>query len=245
MQLNYAQKTDIGLQRQINQDYLGVYTNASGLMFFVMADGVATTNQGNIASKTVVELLGNAWITSELTEVQATKDFIVEQSQDINKKIRGLSKNDSENTKMATTFVGLVFFDQQVLSINAGDSRSYQFNAGELIQLSQDHSLAAEMIRSAGVSEEQAANIQDGSRITRYFGSDVLPEFDTKVVDYSSQDQFLIATDGLTKQVDEDEIIAILKDKQDVEKKVDQLITKANDNSGSDNVSVIAIEVQE
>ena len=245
MQLNYAQKTDVGLKRENNQDYLGVFTNKENLMFFAMADGVTGSNQGNIASKTVVDFLGEAWENSQLTGIDLIRDFLIEQSQEVNKKLRDLSKNDIENIKMATTFVGLVFIDQQVLSINVGDSRAYQFSGSQLIQLSQDHSLAAEMIKSGGVTEEDAANIQNGENITRYFGSDVLPEFATAIADFDLKDQFLLATDGLTKEVDEKDIIKILKSKKEIDIKVDQLIDKANDNSGFDNVSAIVIEAKE
>lgn len=244
MQLNYAQKSDTGLQRKNNQDYLGVFSNASDVLFFAMADGVAGTNQGNIASKTVIDFLGETWEKSKLTSIDQIQDFLINQSKSINQKLRKLSKDDAEELKMSTTFVGLVFVDQQVLSINVGDSRAYQFTDNKLIQLSQDHLFAAEMIKSGGVDSAQAANIQNGDKITRYFGSDTLPEFDTKVVQAKPNDQFLLSTDGLTKQVKESEIIKILQSENLAENKADQLINQANQNGGFDNVSVIVIEVQ-
>jgi protein phosphatase len=113
-----------------------------------------------------------------------------------------------------------------------------------LTQLTNDHSLVAELVRSGGLTEDEARNHPQRNVLTRALGTTGGLDIAVEKILYCPSDRFLLCSDGLTGVVSESDIARILKDGEDLQQIADNLVAKANDNGGNDNITVVVIEIQ-
>ena len=125
---------------------------------------------------------------------------------------------------------------------NVGDSRLYVINGNEIRQITRDHSWVEEMIRRGGLEREQARNHPDKNIITRAVGADETVRTDFFSVRLKEGDLILMCTDGLTNMLEDEEIRMVLDGARDIVEKAQELVRRANENGGRDNISVILIE---
>ncbi|KGO25027.1 serine/threonine protein phosphatase, partial [Oenococcus alcoholitolerans] len=172
--------------------------------------------------------------------LDSSKKWISQKAREENSRILEAGKRFDDLSKMATTMVLAVSVGNKVLVGNLGDSRAYLFNGSELKQLSFDHSFGNELLKRGEVSADDVEKIPHHQSITRYFGLNANTEmsFSQSIVD--NNDIVMLATDGLTKQVDEKDILKVLKSKhKSLSEMVALLISMANEQSGFDNVTVL------
>lgn len=233
--------TDAGRRREMNQDYMFASDTAVGKLpnLFIVADGMGGHKAGEYASKTavetIVEYIGND--DSGLL-VAAIKKAIGE----ANKRVLKESIIDIEKEGMGTTIVAATIKGDKLIVANVGDSRLYIINESGITQVTTDHSLVEEMIRSGRIARSEARNHPDKNKITRAVG--VFPKvdidfFETKVV---PGDTVLLCTDGLTNMVEDEEIKKIILGQRDIVEKTQTLIEVANKNGGTDNITALLIE---
>lgn len=233
--------TDAGRRREMNQDYMFASDTAVGKLpnLFIVADGMGGHKAGEYASKTavetIVEYIGND--DSGLL-VAAIKKAIGE----ANKRILKESIIDIEKEGMGTTIVAAAIKGDKLIAANVGDSRLYIINESGITQVTTDHSLVEEMIRSGRIARSEARNHPDKNKITRAVG--VFPKvdvdfFETKV---APGDTVLLCTDGLTNMVEDEEIKKIVLGQRDIVEKTQTLIEVANKNGGTDNITALLIE---
>jgi len=233
--------TDVGRRREMNQDYMFASDTAVGKLpnLFIVADGMGGHKAGEYASKTavetIVEYIGND--DSGLL-VAAIKKAIGE----ANKRILKESIIDIEKEGMGTTIVAAAIKGDKLIAANVGDSRLYIINESGITQVTTDHSLVEEMIRSGRIARSEARNHPDKNKITRAVG--VFPNvdvdfFETKV---APGDTVLLCTDGLTNMVEDEEIKKIVLGQRDIVEKTQTLIEVANKNGGTDNITALLIE---
>lgn len=233
-------KTDIGRRREINQDYVFATDQPIGNLpnLLVVADGMGGHRAGDFASKYTVEVLEEEVRNS--TELHP-EEIIGKAIQTANEKLMQEAEKDSRLEGMGTTLVAASIMDHTLYFANVGDSRLYLINK-EIRQLSRDHSMVEEMVRLGGLTEEEAKHHPDKNIITRAIGVKKKVEPDFFEYRLKGGDIILMCSDGLTNMVDDDEIFQIVKSSRDIVEAVENLIQRANENGGSDNIGVILAE---
>jgi len=153
------------------------------------------------------------------------------------------SSADAEVAGMGTTITVALVGDVGVTFGHVGDSRAYALREGELEQLTDDHSLVAELVRAGKLSAEEAEHHPQRSVITRALGTDPDVDVDAFTVEARPGDVFMICSDGLTDMVGDEEIVQILERRDSLDDAARRLVGRANDAGGQDNITVIAFEI--
>ena len=232
--------TDIGRKREVNQDYVFATDETIGNLpnLLVVADGMGGHRAGDFASRFTVEVLAE--------EVQNCKEthpetILGNSIQAANERLLEEAEKDNRLEGMGTTLVAATILDHVLYFANVGDSRLYLINK-EIRQLSKDHSMVEEMVRLGGLTEEEAKHHPDKNIITRAIGVKKRVEPDFFEYRLKGGDIILMCSDGLTNMVDDDEIFQIVKSSRDIVEAVENLIQRANENGGADNIGVILAE---
>ncbi|MCR4658637.1 MAG: Stp1/IreP family PP2C-type Ser/Thr phosphatase [Lachnospiraceae bacterium] len=233
-------KTDIGRRRDMNQDSYFFCEMPLGNLpnLFVVADGMGGHSAGDYASLCTVRTIEHEAMMSEDTEpVRIMKGAIEAANAEVHKK----ALEDESYSGMGTTVVAGCVIDDILYVANVGDSRLYIIN-DEIMQITKDHSLVEEMVRSGELSKDEARSHPDRNIITRAVG--VLDDIDIDFfeVDLREGDILLLCSDGLTNMVEEEEILKIVSESEDLKGCADRLIKMANHNGGKDNVTVILVD---
>ena len=246
--LDYALKTHAGQVRPLNEDAVGADPE-SGL--FILADGLGGYNAGEIASTMAVSTL-LAELPAELDAARQTDSTFDPQSvlRDrliaMNSTIYRAALNSSAFEGMATTIVVAWLLGDRLWVAHTGDSRLYRLRAGQLEQLTRDHSFSQELLDAGMVTEEEARLLPAKNLVTRALGASA--EVDPEVRDYALRagDLVMMCSDGLTEMISSAEIGAQLASYNgDVQEVARRLVDMANDAGGRDNVSVVVVGVQE
>jgi protein phosphatase len=232
----YAARTDPGRKRRGNEDS---YVLQPPL--FAIADGMGGARAGEVAS---------ALAAGALEEARATgggEERVTELIQEANRRVHQRASTDAATSGMGTTItVALVERDGTITFGHVGDSRAYLFRDNRLEQLTDDHSLVAELVRRGELSPEAAEVHPQRSVITRALGTD--PDVDVDAFPFRSQagDVYLICSDGLSDMVDGEVIERIVRDnRHDLDAAARALVHEANRAGGEDNITAVLFEVVE
>lgn len=232
--------TDIGRKRKLNQDFVYSCEQPVGNLpnLFLVADGMGGHNAGDYASKytveTIVEEIGRS---SEKDPVRILRQAI----EKANTHIREKAMEDEAFSGMGTTVVAATCLEKTLQVANVGDSRLYVVG-DRITQITRDHSLVEEMVRTGGIDRESARNHPNKNIITRAIGAEETVNVDFFSVELSPGDIVLMCSDGLTNMLEDEEIRMILNGQRDIVEKAEELIKAANNNGGKDNIAVIIIE---
>ena len=230
-------KTDIGMVREVNQDY--VFTSASPVgnipNLLIVADGMGGHKAGDFASRFAVENL-----IKELTQSKEVgpEAMIKTAISTVNKKLYTTAKGDVRLQGTGTTLVAATVIENTLYFANVGDSRLYLLNEG-IKQLSKDHSFVQEMVRLGGIKADEAKYHPDKNIITRAIGAKEKVEIDFFEYRLKKGDMILMCTDGLSNLVDDEDMHRIVKSARDVVEAVELLIERANGNGGRDNIGIV------
>ena len=227
--------TDVGMVRQVNQDYVYVTDRPLGILqnLFVVADGMGGHQAGDYASKYTVEVLKSEGEDIERCLVGAIKTA--------NREIIKEASRDEHLKGMGTTVVAATISNQMMYFANVGDSRLYLINQG-IQQLTKDHSLVEEMVRLGGIKPEEAKHHPDKNIITRAIGAKADVEVDFYEHRLKRGDIILMCTDGLSNMVEDEELFHIVQGGRDIVESGQALIEAAKENGGTDNIGVVLIE---
>lgn len=233
--------TNIGKRRKLNQDF--VYTSEEPVghlpNLFVVADGMGGHKAGDYASKLAVSTMVEEISGSDETIPEKLLGRAIEAA---NGKVREIAEKMPELEGMGTTVVA-ASCDSGTLSVaNVGDSRLYIIGGHEIRQITRDHSWVEEMVRRGGLGRDEARNHPDKNIITRAVGAENTVKADFFSVKLKEGDLILMCTDGLTNMLEDEEIRMILDGARDIVEKAEELVRRANENGGVDNISVILIE---
>lgn len=152
------------------------------------------------------------------------------------------ARENSQYEGMGTTVVACTLQDRTLYVANIGDSRLYLINNG-IKQITSDHSLVEEMVKNGNITEREARIHPQKNIITRALGIDDRVRADYFEISVETSDIVLMCTDGLTNMIEDDDIEYIVKHSSSIEKAVEVLVAKANENGGYDNITVILAEV--
>ena len=234
--LRFGSATDVGRVRQNNEDNLLV---ASPL--FAVADGMGGHAAGEVASGIAVQLLGDTF------SADRTAGGLADAVRAANRAVWERAQQQPDLRGMGTTLTAVALVEddgQDVLAVvNVGDSRAYRLQQGELEQLTEDHSLVEELVRSGRLSAEEAQVHPQKHVLTRVLGVDPDVEVDCfRIIPYEG-DRFLLASDGLFNEVDDRTIASVLRRTEDPDAAAAELVELAKGNGGSDNITVVVVDV--
>ncbi len=245
--------TDTGLVRRKNEDSIG-YDSALGLA--VLADGMGGHRGGEIASSltvdTVIDLLQQRLPNIKPGQVDSSSGYshvsicIQEAIESANDLVFQAADANPKHSGMGTTIVVLQFYNNTFSLVHIGDSRCYRLRTDTFEQITKDHSLLQELIDRGFYTREEARNSLNKNLVTRALGVDPLVTADIQEDVVLKNDIYLLCSDGLTDYVEDEYIYLTIKQFSDnLEEAAKQLITKANQNGGKDNISVMLCRIDD
>lgn len=242
--------SDVGLVRKNNEDYcrceiIDVEDEEIGL--FAIADGMGGYKKGEVASKMAAEniilFLKENLLQTNKIKIEYIDDILKQAYNNVNSLIYEKALEDDSFSGMGTTLTTAILYKNYLYIANVGDSRGYIFdNENGLKRITRDHSYVEELIEKKAITEKEAMNHPNRSIITRAIGPDPFVIVDIFKQNIEKSGIILLATDGLTGFVADDEIENIIKNNEEFEDISNELINTAN-NAGNDNVSVILVRV--
>jgi len=229
-----ASVTDTGRRRRHNED---AYVCEPPL--FAVADGMGGAQAGELASG-----LAAAALRDETGELAGGEQRVDDLIQEANRRVYQRQSEDASASGMGTTMTVALVENGRVAIGHVGDSRAYLVRDRKLEQLTEDHSLVAELVRSGKLSPEEADSHPQRSVITRVLGTDPDVDVDTFSVDTMAGDLFLLCSDGLTSMVDDETILRLVeRNRGDLNAAAKALVRAANKGGGEDNITVIFFEI--
>lgn len=228
--------TDVGQARSTNEDQLLV-----AHPLFAVADGMGGHAAGEVASLTAIEALMVAF------DGNPSSEGLIDAVRDANRAVWEQGRERSELRGMGTTMTAVALIEEggeEVLAIaNVGDSRAYLLRDGMLDQLTHDHSVPEELRRAGQLSQEEAEADPRRHVLTRVLGVEPEVEVDSfHLVPYKG-DRLLLASDGLFTEITDAEIASVLRRRVRPDRVAKQLVQLANEAGGSDNITVVVIDV--
>jgi serine/threonine protein phosphatase PrpC len=230
----YAVASDTGRRRRRNEDN---YVVAPPL--FAVADGMGGAQAGEVASQLAASALegGNS-------DAREGTEQIDELIQEANRRIFDRATTDPSASGMGTTMTVALVEGMTVSIGHVGDSRAYLVRGEQMEQLTEDHSLVNELLKSGKLSEEEAQVHPQRSVITRAVGTDPDVDVDGFTIEAEDGDVFLICSDGLSDMVEDEEILELVHtNRDDLDKAVKALVSAANRGGGEDNITAVAFEI--
>lgn len=226
--------TDVGRVRQLNEDrhYLG------GRIFCV-ADGMGGHAAGDIASDLTIQVL------AALEHEPLTRDALRRGIRQANDRVLEYAAGHPEATGLGTTVAGVAELDEPAYHwaiFHVGDSRVYTFEDGVLQQLTVDHSEVAELIAAGTITTAEARNHPSRHIITRAVGEWPAPELDILLLPAGSDRRFLICSDGLTGELEDEQVAATMARGMPPADTAQGLVIAAVEHGGLDNVTVVVID---
>lgn len=242
MRFSCAARTDVGVVRSGNED---TYLMAHERGLFVVADGMGGHAAGEVASEMAARLIAERYAPVKGMSDDELMGQMVGAIRSANAAIFERTITEHDKRGMGTTATALVLLPTRYLIGHVGDSRAYMLRGGVLSQLTKDHSYVQEQVDAGRLSPEDARVHPYANVITRCVGSngDVVPDLFIGTLD--PDDLILLASDGLTGMIEDDDLHAILSEDNTLEEKVDRLIAEANRRGGLDNITVILVHVDE
>jgi serine/threonine protein phosphatase PrpC len=228
----HAAATDPGRRRRRNEDAYVVQPP-----LFAVADGMGGAQAGEIASRIAASVLRSS-------SAEADEDAVVALIQEANRRVYEAAASDEARAGMGTTMTVALIGADTVRIGHVGDSRAYRVRDGALEQLTDDHSLVAELVRTGRLSPEEADVHPQRSVITRVLGTDPEVDVDTFEVEARPGDVFVICSDGLTSMVDDASILGVVeRNRTNLDRTARALVDAANKGGGEDNITVIVFEL--
>jgi serine/threonine protein phosphatase PrpC len=228
--------TDTGKKRRRNEDEYVVEPP-----LFAIADGMGGAQAGELASS-----LAAGAVRGGEGAAGGGEEYVVELIQEANRRVYQRSSQDAAVSGMGTTMTVALVEESAVFFGHVGDSRAYLIRDGKLEQLTEDHSLVAELVRSGKLSPEEAETHPQRSVITRALGTDPDVDVDTFSIPTQPGDLFMLCSDGLTSMVEDDVILSTVeKHRDNLQTAAKALIRAANKGGGEDNITVVFFEIGE
>lgn len=230
--------TDVGRVRLGNEDsYL-----CTDRLFFV-ADGMGGHSAGEVASAIAVSTLSTA--LADLDSVASDAKRVADAVRAANSAIFDEAAQDSRKAGMGTTLTGLALTDpagHRAVVANVGDSRTYLWRHGELRQVTKDHSHVQSLVDRGAITRAEARVHFQRNIVLRAMGIDTSVDVDTFEIDLEDDDRFIICSDGLVDEADDDEIEGQIRQATDPQDLADRLVALANTNGGRDNTTVVVVD---
>lgn len=235
-------KTDVGSKRAVNQDYMYCSENSVGSFrnLFIVADGMGGHKAGDYASKLCVEQM----VQSIEKSGHKTPVSMFEEAVDAaNGAVYSESQEHEEYEGMGTTLVACTMQEDTLYVANIGDSRLYLLRDDDIMQITEDHSLVEEMVKQGNITESEARVHPQKNIITRAVGIDQSVQADFFEVEIYPDDIIMLCSDGLSNMIEDEDMEYIVKHSKSLQDAGETLVARANENGGSDNITVVLAKV--
>ncbi len=240
--------TDVGKTRPINEDgyYISDYSKAYDAIYAIVADGMGGHQAGEIASGLALKQVSDAinkGFFAQMNE-QELKKLLASAVREANKNIYEMSMSEIGCVGMGTTITICLLFGNHAMIAHVGDSRAYVLRGGTLHQITTDHSLVQELLKSGQITAEEAENHPQKNIITRALGTDADVDIDVYEFSVCAGDCIMLCTDGLSNLITNQEIKEILTQNENVSENAlaESLIDLANQKGGFDNITAVILK---
>lgn len=240
--MKISMHSDIGLKRTSNQDYANYYYSQQEQVLWILCDGVGGNLAGDVASQKTTEFIGHAFQeVDQVMTLEESLNWMESIIQESNKYILALASQDLKWEGMGTTVVLATMVEETILICHVGDSRAYVVKEGKLQQMTNDHSLVNELIRSGEITAEEGVHHPQRNVVTQSIGTSfqVHPECSQIAID--QVELLILCSDGLNSMLEDDEIFKVIQEEKDIESLGQELIEAANQAGGHDNITLILV----
>ena len=252
MRIQVGARTDLGRVRSNNEDSFKLVPE---LNLFILSDGMGGEAHGEVASNLAVEAIAAhcleggqkpdvAYLVEPRAELDEKTNRLASAVQLANRMIYESAQKHAAQRGMGATVVAVWINDQRLSVAHVGDSRVYLLRAGELQQITDDHSLVAEQVRRGILTREQAESSDMQSVLIRALGIEPEVQVDADEHLLMDGDTLVLCSDGLSRMVSDLEIASTLLSRTGMQSTADRLIELANEYGGEDNVSVVLVRVE-
>lgn len=234
--------TDRGQVRGHNEDSGGIYYNRSGQMLAIVADGMGGHQAGDIASQLAVENIQESWQkTNKVKDPIESEAWLEVVLREANQTIYSLSLQKEDLVGMGTTIVVSIHGKDFITVGHIGDSRCYLHNESGFKQITEDHSLVNELVRTGQITEEDATHHPRKNIVLKALGTEeeVIP--DIQSLGWEHGDSLLLCSDGLTDKMSNATLLHFIESNKQVSEICQALIDLANERGGEDNISLVMI----
>ena len=236
--MEYAALTDVGMKRHNNEDsYIVNETHEDKI--FIVADGMGGHNAGEIASLEACRIIESYILQNEGDIDRILEDGVIKANRDIFVR----SNENPALNGMGTTIDACIIKDGKLHVAHVGDSRVYIISKDEMRRITKDHSIVGMMLEEGSITEEEARVHPQRNYITRAVGSAINVEVDIVTEDVHGGEWVLMCTDGLTNMIPKREMHSIITGAKNVNDGACELVRKAKENGGDDNITVILLQV--
>jgi PPM family protein phosphatase len=227
--------SDVGTNRENNEDACGSHIESENCVIFAIADGVGGYEGGEIASAQAVEVTLNGFRQSPGGWGPAKRLHRAVQQANIEVHNRALTV--PELRRMATTLTAAVVSEGVLYAAHVGDSRIYHIKRGKVRQITKDHTVIQERVRMGLISPARARHHPERSALSRSLGRELIVAIDRITLPLEQNDQLLMCTDGLYSVIEDDELGQLIRGVE-AEKACRQLVDLANRRGTADNLTV-------
>lgn len=236
-------QTDIGKIRLHNEDCGGIFQNKDGHYLAVVADGMGGHRAGDVASEMTIAYLKKEWEETEnIVSPDKAEQWLKEHIATINRLLFDHSLQHEECQGMGTTIVSAICTEQFATIGHIGDSRCYILNQHGFQQITEDHSLVNELVKTGQISKEDAEHHPRKNVLLRALGTEKEVKLDMKTITVDAHDQLLLCSDGLSNKVSEQTMTDILMSNRPLKEKAETLVRLANEHGGEDNITLVIVQ---
>ncbi|QAY68321.1 Stp1/IreP family PP2C-type Ser/Thr phosphatase [Paenibacillus protaetiae] len=241
-----ANQSDVGKIRQLNEDYSWVGQLADGITLAIVADGMGGHQAGDVASRVAVDAMKEA-VSRAIGDGAFTPEegraLIRSAMEGANATVFELASGNEQYYNMGTTLIAALVRGSEATIGHIGDSRVYLIDSAGIKQITEDHSLVNELVRSGQISPEEAAHHPRRNVVTRAVGTDEYVEADVLTVQLEQDAVLLLCSDGLTTMVSDEQLLETITTKElELSAKAERLIQLALQAGGDDNVTVTLLQ---
>lgn len=256
----HGQATHPGQRHQRNEDAIVTFTydkqqegQSVPIGFYLVADGMGGHEAGNIASRTVNDIVTD-WVlqskvlpdlrktTRKLSKESITEELLQDAVQQANQALH--RRAQTQGSDLGSTVTAALIIGNTVTVVSVGDSRTYMLREGRLQQVTQDHSLVARLVEANVIAPQELRQHPRRNEIYRSLGQDEAVEVDTFIFPLKRMDRLILCCDGLWEMIDDKEIQRIIEASKSPQQACDALINAANRAGGEDNISVIVVAME-
>jgi protein phosphatase len=247
--LEFGARSDAGRVRENNEDNFGA---APELGLFVLSDGMGGCQSGEIASRIAVESIlehcreaearvSLPMVGDPISGASDASNRLASAVRVANRAIGEAAAGNPDRSNMGATVVAVRIAGDRISIVHVGDSRAYRFRSGAIEQLTEDHSFVAEQVRLGRLTPAEAQRSSMQNVLLRALGPD--PEVEVEVDEelFLEGDTILLASDGLTRELSDAQIAAVLAEQEDASAAARRLVELANQAGGGDNITVIVV----
>jgi len=251
MRIRYAARTDLGMRRTHNEDCFGILEDEA---LVLVADGMGGHAAGEVASALATSAVGNfyhkthgraavAWPFETEPALTLLEKRLVCGFKLANQRIFEEANSESGRRGMGTTLVAAAIVGKEICISHVGDSRAYRIRDGEITRLTRDHSLLEQFKEiNPEMTREEEERFPHKNVITRALGLSDFVEVDVKTHDLQAGDVYLLCSDGLSGQVPDEEMLEMASGATNLTHAVAELIERANDSGGNDNITLVMLK---